>query len=132
MLMLTLMSSLLLAIPPVIGNFEGSIEKSIQLCMIVIVFTSLWFWNSPVRKTLRSKVDSRIVKTTILVTLVYALMFKELHEQQRNMLITCLIGLGIAWYNSKKYAILEWCSSDHLVSHYFVHLFGVMTTLVIF
>ena len=130
--MLLLVSSSLLAIPPLIGTFSGPIEFVIQLAMMLIVVTSLVFWSNPVRETFNSRFDSRLVKTTIIFTCVYALFFKGLPEQQRNFLITIIVFLAFSFYKSSKASNIQWCSDDHLVCHWFVHIFGIIGAICIF
>ena len=127
--MLLLTSASLLVIPPLVGYFEGPIERLIQLAMFLIVITSQVFWSNPVRNTFNSKFDSRLVKTTIAFTFVYALFFKGLPEQQRNFVTVCLMCLVFSYYKGSK---KDWCSDEHLVNHWFVHIFGVLCALSIF
>ena len=130
--MLLLTSASLLVIPPLVGNFVGPIEQTIQLAMFLIVVTSLVHWNNPVRETFNSRFDSRLVKATIIFTCVYALFFKDLPEQQRNLLVIIIGCIAFSFYKSAQASNVEWCSDDHLVSHWFVHIFGIMGALTIF
>ena len=125
-------SACLLAIPPLVGNFVGPIEQAIQLSMFLIVVTSLVHWNNPVRGTFNSRFDSRLVKGTILFASVYALFFKGLPEQQRNFLIMMMACTGFAFYKGSQASNIQWCSDDHLVKHWFVHIFGTIGGLTIF
>jgi len=130
--MILLLSSIFLIIPPIIGNFVGPIEQLIQLAMFLIVITSLVHWNNPVRNTFNSRFDSRLVKSTIIFTSIYALFFKGLHEQQRNFVIFLMACLAFSFYKGSQASSKEWCSDDHLVKHYFVHMFGILAGLAIF
>jgi hypothetical protein len=130
--MLLLTSSSLLVIPPLVGNFVGPIEQTIQLAMFLIVMTSLVHWNNPVRGTFNSRFDSRLVKSTIIFACVYALFFKGLPEQQRNLLIFFIVCLAFSFYKGSQASNIQWCSDDHLVIHLFVHIFGIMGALTIF
>jgi len=130
--MLLLTSASLLVIPPLVGHFEGPVEKLIQLAMFLIVITSHVFWSNPERETFNSRFDSRLVKSTIGFTFLYALFFKGLPEQQRNLLIFCAGCLAFSFYKSHQASQKQWCSEEHMVNHWFVHICGIISALVIF
>jgi len=93
-----------------------------------LTISTILFWYSPIQHGIMHKIDKIIVIYTAFLTIGYML-FYTLFCKKTHRYIWFLYGIVLAscsyfLYLSNYYSSIEWCSRDHIVSHFWFHLFA--------
>jgi len=100
----------------------------IHFFIICLMISTIVFWYSPIRNGWAHKIDKTIVHFIGFLAVGYVLFYK-LFSQKISRYIWFLYGMVLSGssyflYLSNYYSTIEWCSRDHIVSHFWFHLFA--------
>jgi hypothetical protein len=102
-------------------------EYLLVLLLIVVVVCSQFFWNDPVKYSTIHKIDSIIAKASVVVFILYILVFKFKYS-----FLLVALTIVLLFCISDYYSNIEWCSDPHLISHGILHLCCTIATFYAF
>lgn len=98
------------------------------ICVLIacLMISTMIFWYSPIQHGSMHTIDKMIVIITGFLTVGYMLFYK-LFCKKIHRYIWFIYGIALAsgtyfLYLSNYYSSIEWCSPDHLMSHFWFHL----------
>jgi len=98
----------------------------ISFFIVCLIASTILFWYSPVRNGGMHKIDKTIVHFIGFLTIGYVLFYKlflpKIHRYIWFIYGMILAGGSYFLYLSNYYSSIEWCSNDHIISHFWFHL----------
>jgi hypothetical protein len=108
----------------------------ISFFIACLMLSTIFFWYSPIQNGSMHKIDKGIVIIIGFLTIGYVLFYK-LFCQKISRFLWFLYGMVLATgtyflYLSTFYSSVEWCSDDHIISHFYFHLLSKPSIWFIF
>jgi hypothetical protein len=120
-------------IPAVLGKFKYGFEKFIQLLLLLLSASSMFFWCNPAKNGIGYRIDSFIVAITIVIAIGYVTLIKsDLSKERRELFNLCVAAGSMSMIMSHSLGRTEWVTSGTLSVHIFLHAFSVLALLVAF
>jgi hypothetical protein len=112
---------------------DKNLCESMLMCLLIgIIITSLIFWANPVKKSRAHLVDGVLVKSSILLYILYIVFLKKLPLHTVCMFILIVVCIGVAYYYSNMFSNVDWCCEKHIKVHTLVHFFGSIGAMFAF
>lgn len=98
----------------------------ISFFIACLMLSTILFWYSPIQNGYIHNIDKAIVYFIGFLSIGYILFYK-LFCQNIHRYVWFLYGMILAagtyfLYLSNYYSTIEWCSDDHIISHFWFHL----------
>jgi len=112
-------------------------DKNIYECilgsaLIITFICSETFWINPKKYSWPHITDSIIAKITILCFIIYTFFLKKMQQYHYYSYTPLVLGMIYFAYKSHTESSKEWCSTDHIKNHFFLHLFCFTGSLYAF
>jgi hypothetical protein len=96
----------------------------LQLSLAGLFISSCLFWNNQIKQSNYHKIDAIIVRITLILSIVYTLLFNTPSTMFLCMYFIVLCFLILSFLASTYYSNLYWCSEKHIFYHLFLHYYG--------
>jgi len=97
-------------------------ELFIGSIVLLLFFCSHLFWRNPVRHSIAHKIDAIVAKTTIIYSILYTTLVKNLNKFLFYSYLLIVFCIGLSFYMSNYYSKKEWCSPHHIYYHFILHI----------
>jgi hypothetical protein len=126
---------------------------TILFSMIFVNFIfSIAFWSSPIQNSIIHYIDGYAAKVTIVIMTIITTFWRVLDwvdcimrkpakedaslEYRKTIdikwYIGCLFIMLLFFYLSKLYSTIEWCSKEHLITHFMAHVMATISAFFVF
>lgn len=98
-----------------------------QILVLALFVTSYFFWADPIKNGFWHIWDSRIVRATLAVSILYTIFYNT--PKSMEMYGVVLLLFITAFIGSTHYSAIEWSSQNHLHMHAMLHYYGFLIAL---
>ena len=100
------------------------------LCVQFVL--SLLFWINPVKNTPIHKIDAIFAKISSAIFILYIFFVKPADTVVKYAHTLVFISTLLFLYLSNAYSTKGWCSRNHIICHFILHIFGILTAIFVF
>lgn len=106
---------------------------SILFSMIFTNFIlSIAFWSDPIKHSYLHYIDAIAAKFSIIVMIIVTTIKRIVYSQTMKWYISCLSIMILFFYLSNIFSTIEWCSKQHLITHFIGHIMATITMFFVF
>jgi len=109
------------------GRLIHDFEYILVFLLFIVVVFSLLFWSNPIQHSTIHKIDAIVAKVAVVVFVAFVMLYK-FHVSFLFM----IVAIAVLFYISNYFSTKEWCCSQHLISHGFLHLCCVIASFYAF
>lgn len=110
---------------------RNSYEIIISLLLFINIICSLAFWSNPIQNSIIHRIDAIFARVSIVFFTIYFLFYKETKLIMKNIYLSTLINGVIMFYFSDENSRIEWCSENHINSHFIFHIFSIIGSITV-
>jgi hypothetical protein len=93
---------------------------------------SLLFWHDPIKNSIIHKLDSFLVRVSVVAVFIYIACIKQIEYTYKSLFFTLYaFFLGLAKI-SNVFSREEWCSNQHIFYHFLMHIVGISGSYIAF
>jgi len=93
---------------------------------------SLLFWHNPIKHCTIHKLDSFLVRVSVITIFIYIACIKQIEYTYKSLFFTLYaFFLGLAKL-SNVFSRKEWCSDQHIFYHFLMHIVGISGSYIAF
>lgn len=107
-------------------------EKYLSILLLFNLLLSILFWCNPIKFSTIHYIDSFFVKLSVFCIFIYITFIKNLDYYYKLIFYGLyLIFISFAMLSNDS-STKEWCSNDHIFSHFLMHVVGISGSYIAF
>ena len=123
----------------IVSNYLFCSKKQhtlIEYILLLLVFLqfilSILFWINPTKNSHIHKIDAIFAKIISIIFIIYILFVKKMKFSIKCIYFNILFLILLFAYLSNIKSSNGWCSRNHILCHFIVHILGIITIIFVF